>query len=121
MIELHEKTYVCPVDVTLSMIGGKWKILILSHLHQFGRRGFSEIRDNLPKVSEKMLMQQLNELRRNDLIDKKIVLLKPYRVEYFLTESGKSLKPLYSFMSTWGIDYLKQHNIDYLKDQQLYK
>jgi DNA-binding HxlR family transcriptional regulator len=103
------------------MIGGKWKILILSHLHQFERRGFSEIRNNLPNVSEKMLMRQLNELKRNNLIDKKIVSLKPYRVEYFLTEFGESLNPLYVFMSKWGIDYLKQHNIDYLKDQQLYK
>lgn len=121
MIKLNDKTYTCPVDVTLSMIGGKWKILILSHLHQFGKRGFSEIRDNLPKVSEKMLTQQLKELQRDNLIDKKVLSAKPYRVEYFLTETGGSLSPLYSFLSKWGIEYLKQNNIDYLKDQQLYK
>ena len=121
MITLNNKTYTCPVDVTLSLIGGKWKILILSHLHQFERRGFSEIRDNLPRVSEKMLMQQLKELQRDNLIDKKVLSDKPYRVEYFLTEYGKSLSPLYDFMGRWGIDYLKKHNIDYLKDQNLYK
>jgi DNA-binding HxlR family transcriptional regulator len=109
------------VDVTLSMIGGKWKILVLSHLHQFGKRGFSEIRDNLPRVSEKMLTQQLKELQRDNLVGKNVLSDKPYRVEYFLTDFGNSLKPLYTFMSTWGIDYLKQHNIDYLKDQHLYK
>ncbi len=121
MIELNNKIYTCPVDVTLSMIGGKWKILILSHLHQFEKGGFSGIRNNLPKVSEKMLMQQLKELQRDNLIDKKVLSIKPYRVEYFLTGYGRTLSPLYSFMSEWGIDYLKQNNIDYLKDQHLYK
>jgi DNA-binding HxlR family transcriptional regulator len=121
MIKLHNKTFTCPVDVTLSMVGGKWKILILSHLHQFGKRGFSEIRDNLPRVSEKMLNQQLKELQRDKLIAKNVLSAKPYRVEFFLTDFGMSLAPLYTFMSKWGIDYLKQNNIDYLKDQELYK
>ncbi len=65
MIQLNDKTYTCPVDVTLSFIGGKWKLLILSHLHQFTRKSYSEIRDNLPGVSEKMLSQQLRELERD--------------------------------------------------------
>jgi DNA-binding HxlR family transcriptional regulator len=121
MIAFNNKTYTCPVDVTLSMIGGKWKLLVLSHLHWVERRGFSEIRNNLPGVSEKMLMQQLKELQRDNLIDKNVLSEKPYRVEYFLTEFGQSLSPLYDFMSKWGIDYLKQNNIDYLQDQHLYK
>jgi DNA-binding HxlR family transcriptional regulator len=121
MITLNDKTFTCPVDVTLSMVGGKWKLLILSHLHQFERKGFSEIRNNLPGVSEKMLIQQLKELQRDQLIDKTVLSAKPYRVEYFLTEFGKTLSPLYEFMSTWGISYLKKNNIDYLKDQHLYK
>lgn len=121
MIRMNNKTYTCPVDVTLSMIGGKWKILILSHLHQFGYRGFSDIRKNLPRISEKMLNQQLKELQRDHLIDKKVLSQKPYRVEFFLTPFGKSLKPLYGFMSKWGIKYLKKNGIDYEKDQQLYK
>jgi DNA-binding HxlR family transcriptional regulator len=121
MIELKNKTYTCPVDVTLSLVGGKWKILILSHLHQFERRGFSEIRKNLPGISEKMLNQQLKQLQLENLIGKEIISAKPLRVEYFLTEFGYSLSPLFKFLSSWGIDYLKKNNIDYLKDQQLYK
>lgn len=121
MIQLHDKTYTCPIDVTLGLVGGKWKILILSHLYQFSRKGFSEIRNNLPGVSEKMLMQQLKELQRDNLIDKDVLSQKPYRVEYFLTEQGKTLAPLFDFLSTWGIDYLKKYDIDYLKDQALYK
>ncbi|SHN36672.1 helix-turn-helix domain-containing protein [Chitinophaga sp. CF418] len=121
MIKLNNKTYTCPVDVTLSFIGGKWKILILSHLNIFNDRGFSEIRDNLPGISEKMLVQQLKELERDQLIEKKVFSLKPYRVQYNITPTGKSLSPLFEFLSEYGINYLKEHGIDYIKDQQLYK
>lgn len=121
MIQLNGKTYTCPIDVTLRFIGGKWKLLILSYLHQFKRRSYTEIRENLPGVSEKMLSQQLKELERDKLIERKIRSLKPYRVEYLLTENGKTLSPLYKFISKWGISYLKEHGINYLKDQHLYK
>lgn len=121
MIRLHDKIYTCPVDVTLGFIGGKWKLLILSHLHQFEKKGFSEIRDNLPGISEKMLSQQLKELERDKLIEKNILSAKPYRVEYSLSDFGKSLSPLYAFISEWGISYLKKNGIDYIKDQELYK
>ena len=121
MIHLNNKTYTCPVDVTLGFIGGKWKLLILSHLHIFTRRSYAEIRDNLPGVSEKMLSQQLKELERDHLISKYILSSKPYRVEYVLTEEGQSLGPLYEFVSSWGIQYLEKHGIHYLQDQHLYK
>ncbi len=121
MIKLNDKTYTCPVDVTLGFIGGKWKLLILFHLHYFTKRSYAEIRDNLPGISEKMLSQQLKELERDKLIEKNILSAKPYRVEYFLTAEGKSLGPLYEFVSKWGVAYLKKHGIDYIQDQHLYK
>lgn len=121
MIEFNGRTFTCPVDVSLSFISGKWKILILSHLHQFEKRGFSEIRENLPGISEKMLAQQLKQLETDQLISKSVLTLKPYRVEYTLTETGNSFSPLFTFLSKWGIEYLKRHGIDYLKDQHLFK
>lgn len=121
MIRLNDKTYICPIDVTLSFISGKWKLLILSHLYQFSRKSYSEIRDNLPGISEKMLSQQLKELERDNLIEKEVLSLKPYRVAYFLSKEGESLAPLYEFISQWGISYLKRNGIDYVKDQHLYK
>lgn len=121
MINLNNKTFTCPVDVTLSFIGGKWKLLILSHLHWRDAKSYSDIRDNLPGVSEKMLSQQLKELERDQLLGKNVTSLKPYRVEYYLTENGKSLAPMYEFVSQWGIKYLEKNGIDYLKDQSLYK
>lgn len=121
MIKLNNKIYTCPIDLTLSFIGGKWKLLILSHLYQYENRGYIQIRDNLPGVSEKMLSQQLKELERDGFVQKTILSKKPLRVDYTLTEQGKSLSDLYNFTSNWGIAYLKQNGIDYLKDQQLYK
>ena len=121
MINLNDKKYTCPVDVTLGFVGGKWKILILSHLFQFGHKSYSDIRKNLPSISEKMLSQQLKELERDKLIVKKIISEKPYRVEYYLSTTGKSLNPLFLFLSKWGVRYLKANGINYLKDQHLYK
>jgi DNA-binding HxlR family transcriptional regulator len=121
MILLNEKTYTCPVDVTLGLIGGKWKLLILFHLHYFSKKSYGELKANLPGISEKMLSQQLKELERDKLIAKDQLSLKPYRVEYSLTSRGRSLGPLYEFISQWGIDYLKENDIDYIKDQHLYK
>jgi DNA-binding HxlR family transcriptional regulator len=121
MIKLNDKTYTCPVDVALGFVGGKWKILILSHLQQFGDKSYSDIRRNLPSISEKMLSQQLKELERDKLIIKKIISAKPYRVEYYLSATGKSLSRLFNFLSRWGIKYLKENGIDYTKDQRLYK
>ncbi len=121
MIEFNNKIYTCPIDVMLGLIGGKWKLLILSHIFRYTIRGYSQIRDNLPGISEKMLSQQLKELERDDLIHKEIISEKPLRVEYSLTAQGMSLSDLYTFASTWGIAYLKRNGIDYVKDQNLYK
>lgn len=121
MIQLRSKTYTCPVDVTLSFIGGKWKILILSNLYWGRKKSYSEIKDNLPGISEKMLSQRLKELEKDALIKKEVVSRKPYRVLYELTPTGKGLSPLYRFTSKWGINYLRANGIDYLQDQHIYK
>ena len=121
MIKLNNKTYTCPVDVSLSFVRGKWKVLILFHLHYFIKRSYSEIRDNLPGISEKVLAQQLKELERDGMIRKHTLSSKPLRVEYELTELGRSLSPMLTFLSEWGIGYLKTNGIDYLQDQHLDK
>jgi DNA-binding HxlR family transcriptional regulator len=121
MISLNGKTYTCPVDVTLGLVGGKWKLIILFHLYYFTRKSYTEIKDNLPRISEKMLWQQLNEMERDQLISKQILSAKPRRVEYTLTEKGKSLAPVYETFSKWGIEYLQENGIDYIQDQHLYK
>ncbi|EQA38797.1 transcriptional regulator, HxlR family [Leptospira inadai serovar Lyme str. 10] len=121
MIELNKKTFTCPVDVALSFFAGKWKILILSHLYHFKNKSYKDIKTNLPGISEKILVQQLKELEGNKLLNREIISERPLRVEYSLTEFGRSLAPLFEFLSEWGIGYLKKNGIDYIQDQHLYK
>ena len=96
--------YRCGVEVTLNLIGGKWKGLILWHLCQKTLR-FSQLRRRIPGVTQKMLTQQLRELERDGLVHRKVYAEVPPRVEYSMTEKGKSLKPLLEEMCHWGQAY----------------
>jgi DNA-binding HxlR family transcriptional regulator len=109
MLELYDRTYTNPVDITMGLIGGKWKLLILFHLHYSVKKSYSEFKADLPGISDKMLSQQLKELARDQLVYNNQISVKPNRVEYILTEKGKSLGPLCEFINKWGIDYLKEY------------
>ncbi|MCL1885109.1 MAG: helix-turn-helix transcriptional regulator [Defluviitaleaceae bacterium] len=100
----------CPVVATLNIIGGKYKALILWHLLDETRR-FGELRKLIPQTTQKMLTQQLRELEADNLISRKVYPIVPPKVEYSLTEMGKSLKPILSAMREWGTDYLKSEGI----------
>ena len=91
----------CPAEQTLTLIGGRWKVLILYHLAP-GIRRFSELRRLLTTVTPKMLAQQLRELERDGIVTRKIYPQVPPKVEYSLTPRGKSLKPVIAAMCRWG-------------------
>jgi len=91
----------CPVLLTTSIIGGKWKPLILFYLQSRTRR-FSELNRLIPGSTKKMLTQQLRELERDAIINRKVYAQVPPRVEYSLTRHGKSLRPMLRLMSGWG-------------------
>jgi DNA-binding HxlR family transcriptional regulator len=97
--------YRCTVSVTLEIIGGKWKSLILWHL-SFKTLRFSQLQRRLQKVTQKMLTQQLRELERDGLILREVYAEVPPRVEYSLTERGRSVVPILELMCQWGRDYL---------------
>jgi DNA-binding HxlR family transcriptional regulator len=97
--------YRCTVSVTLDMIGGKWKSLILWQL-SFKTLRFSQLQRRLSKATQKMLTQQLRELERDGLIHRKVYAEVPPRVEYSLTEMGNSVVPILQLMYQWGKDYL---------------
>jgi DNA-binding HxlR family transcriptional regulator len=106
-METEETTYRCGVEVTLEIIGGKWKGVILWHLTRKTLR-FSQLRRRLPGVTQKMLTQQLRELERDGLLDRRVFAEVPPRVEYSLTEKGRTLTPLLSLMCEWGKQHLDE-------------
>lgn len=104
-----EPTENCPVEATLDLIGGKYKALILWHLSESTLR-FSGLRSRIPKATPKMLTQQLRELEAQALIHREVYPVIPPRVEYSLTETGRSLLPILVAMRDWGAAYLRSKN-----------
>ena len=100
----------CPVNATLELIGGKYKALILWHLSQ-GKLRFSELSKRIT-ATPKMLTQQLRELEASGLICREVFPVIPPKVEYSLTELGKSLMPVLTTMRDWGSNYLRKVNIE---------
>ena len=99
----------CPVEATLGLVGGKYKALILWKLIPAPMR-FSELRRAVPGATPKMLTQQLRELEAQQLIHREVFPVIPPRVEYSLTETGKSLMPILVAMRDWGAGYLRGKN-----------
>ncbi len=101
----------CPVSATLELIGGKYKALILWHLAD-GKLRFSELQKLVTKATPKMLTQQLRELEAQNLIHREVFAIIPPKVEYSLTELGKSLLPILVAMRDWGAGYLKSKDLE---------
>ena len=106
-----EDTKNCPVESTLELIGGKYKALILWHLSEKTLR-FSQLRKEITGATAKMLTQQLRELEAQDLIHREVFPIIPPKVEYSLTELGKSLMPILTAMRDWGANYLKTKHLE---------
>ena len=95
------KRKICPAETTLQIIGGRWKVPILWHLLQ-GTRRFSELRRALDGVTQKMLTQQLREMEADGILTRRVYPQVPPKVEYSLTEEGKTLAPVVQAMCKWG-------------------
>ena len=94
----------CPVETTLMLIGDKWKVLILRDLMN-GTMRFGELKKSIGTVSQKVLTAQLRDMEEKGLLTRKVYAEVPPRVEYTLTETGYSLKPVLDAMWIWGADY----------------
>ena len=102
------KEFSCPVNTTLRLIGGKYKSLILWHLLD-GTLRHGEIHKLIPQATPKMLTQQLRELESDSLLLRTVYPVVPPKVEYSLTDLGKSLKPILLTMYDWGANYMEDN------------
>ncbi|MFK7000492.1 winged helix-turn-helix transcriptional regulator [Flavobacterium oreochromis] len=108
MYKIENKIFPCNTSLTMKFIGGKWKAVILIHL--FSKKRYSELRKEIPTVTERTLSLQLKELEEDGLISRTVFSTKaPLRVEYELTELGKTLIPLLNEISNWGKFIAEKH------------
>lgn len=102
------KTFHCPMEATIQLIGGKYKAIILWHLVHTTLR-YSELHKRISDATDKMLTQQLRELERDGLIHRTVYPVVPPKTEYRLTEFGESLIPILDAMCDWGSEYLEKN------------
>ena len=102
---MRSKTYNCPVEAAVDVFGGKWKSLILWWLQERTWR-FAELRRQIPGITEKMLTQQLRELEADGIVERRVYPTVPPKVEYSLTEYGRSLKRALRAICDWGRNHM---------------
>jgi DNA-binding HxlR family transcriptional regulator len=98
---LNNKEYHCAMDITMDFIGGKWKTVVLWYLRKDKKR-FSELSKLIPNITEKMLSLQLKTLENDGIVKRKIYPEVPPKVEYYLTDFGKTLIPMLEEIAKWG-------------------
>ncbi|MED1466838.1 winged helix-turn-helix transcriptional regulator [Bacillus salipaludis] len=112
MGHLSEKRFYCEKELTLSIIGGKWKILIMWYLGKEGTKRFSQLKSLIPGITHRMLVSQLRELEEDLIVHREVYPVVPPKVEYSLTERGETLMPILDSMHEWGIEYSKTVQIN---------
>lgn len=95
----------CPVATTVQLIGNKWKLLIIRNLEYYGKQRFTDFLKTIPAISKKVLTDNLRALEDDGLIEREVFAEVPPRVEYSLSDLGKTLKPILYAMSDWGTEY----------------
>ncbi|MCL1951022.1 MAG: helix-turn-helix transcriptional regulator [Turicibacter sp.] len=109
-----DRKYYCNKELTLSMIGGKWKMLILWRLNKEGTKRFSEIKALMPDITQRVLINQLREMEDDQLIERTVYPEVPPKVEYAVTDWGKSLYPILQVMYDWGDAYVTAFGVELL-------
>lgn len=104
-----DKAYYCSIELALQVIGGKWKPIILWRLGVDGTLRFGELRRIMPNITQKMLTQQLRELEADGLVRRVVYPEVPPRVEYSLTDLGRSVRPVLQQLCTWGDEFEREY------------
>ncbi len=106
------RVYNCPFEVTIEIIGGKWKSIILWYLYENRVLRNGELIRLIPSITQKMLTQQLREMEDAGLIVRKVYEQVPPKVEYALTPLAEELQPIFELMKDWGLKYIDEHSIN---------
>jgi DNA-binding HxlR family transcriptional regulator len=109
MGRFDEKIFNCEKELTLNVIGGKWKMLIMWHLGKVGTLRFSELKALIPGITQRMLVNQLRELEEDLIVHREVYPVVPPKVEYSLTDQGHSLMPILESMYEWGKNYRSKY------------
>lgn len=118
MSRIQDKTFNCEKELTLSVIGGKWKMLILWHLGKEGTKRFGELKALMPGITQRMLVNQLRELEEDQIVHREVYPVVPPKVEYSLTEQGETLMPILDSMYNWGKNYMENVLVDQEEKQE---
>lgn len=111
------ENYTCPLELVHDIVKGKWKTIIIFQLRN-GKRSFSQLHHSIDKISQKMLLEQLSELKEFGLIDKKSFDGFPLKVEYFLTDRGQKMLSAIKIMQDIGIEFMVEHGMTEFLDKK---
>ena len=106
---MNKELPACPVEITMGLIGDKWKVLIVRDLLT-GTKRFGELKKSVTGISQKVLTSNLRQMEASGLVKRKVFAEVPPRVEYSLTETGFSLRPILNSMVKWGNEYRQKQN-----------
>ncbi|TDM14997.1 winged helix-turn-helix transcriptional regulator [Macrococcus bovicus] len=108
MPDLGDRLFNCEKELTLAVIGGKWKMLILWYLGKEGTKRFGELKSLMPGITQRMLVNQLRELESHLIVHREVYAVVPPKVEYSLTDAGMKLMPILDAMYDWGRYYIDE-------------
>jgi DNA-binding HxlR family transcriptional regulator len=111
MTEKRHQEYRCAMEAALSVISGKWKMMILNQLLS-GPKRYTDINRGIPNITEKMLTQQLRELEEDKIVTRKVYPMVPPKVEYSFTELGQELSTIFHDLEVWGSHFITATNAD---------
>lgn len=102
--------YICSLGLTIDLIGGKWKLMILWYLIE-GPKRFTELRKSIPSITQKVLTEQLKELESSKIVSRKVYATVPTTVEYSMTKYGQTLIPIINDICSWTKVYARENDI----------
>lgn len=111
----NQKVFNCSMELTLDLIGGKWKPILIYHIGHCDKIRYGELKRLIPLLSERVLSRELRELESSKMIHREEFNEKVLRVEYTLTQDGKDVLPILNALTQWGTSYNKKHNYAFVE------